>query len=80
MNKIVAGGVITVVVGMFLAATGWNFAATADIPKVYETKENVQQIAKETKQRIERVADAIEKRQERLEDKVDKLIDHLIKN
>jgi hypothetical protein len=69
MNKIVAGGVVTVVAGIILAATGWNFAATADIPKTYETKENVQ-----------RIADAIEKRQERLEDKVDKLIDHLIEN
>jgi uncharacterized membrane protein YgaE (UPF0421/DUF939 family) len=80
MNKIVAGGVVTVMVGLFLAATGWNFAATADIPKTYETKENVQRIANETKDHVKRVADAIEKRQERLEDKMDKLIDHLIDN
>ena len=38
MNKIIIGGIITVVVGIVLAATGWNFKATAEMPEKFVLK------------------------------------------
>jgi len=42
MNKIIIGAIATVVAGLILLATGWNFSAVADMPDKYVTKENHQ--------------------------------------
>ena len=38
MNKIIIGAIVTIVVGVLLTATGWNFKATAEMPKTYVLK------------------------------------------
>ena len=40
MNKIILYGIATVITGVILAATTWNFASVADMPKRYVTKED----------------------------------------
>jgi hypothetical protein len=43
MNKIIVGGIVTILVGCILAATAWNFSAVASMPRQYETKEEHQE-------------------------------------
>jgi hypothetical protein len=38
MSKIIIGGIVTVVVGLILGATAWNFSAVAEMPTQYVTK------------------------------------------
>lgn len=40
MNKIIVGGIVTVLTGLVLAATAWNFSAVASMPDKYETQED----------------------------------------
>jgi nucleoside recognition membrane protein YjiH len=40
MNKIIIGGIVTIVVGLTLTATIWNFTAVAEMPEKYVTIED----------------------------------------
>jgi uncharacterized protein YqhQ len=42
MNKILLGGIVSVVASLIIAATAWNFSAVASVPDKYETKEKHQ--------------------------------------
>ena len=35
MNRIILGGIVTVIAGLILAATAWNFSAVASMPEEY---------------------------------------------
>ena len=39
VHKIIVGGIVTIIVGVILAATTWNFAAVAEMPEKYVTRE-----------------------------------------
>jgi len=54
-KKIIAVGIVTVVVGLVLAATTWNFSAVASMPEEYMKKSE----AVEQHQRIEKKLDKI---------------------
>ena len=41
MNKRIVSIIGVLVAGMVLAATGWNFKATAEIPEKYVTKDEL---------------------------------------
>ena len=55
MSKIIIGGIVTVLTGLIIVATGWNFSAVAEIPDKYITKEDHQ----EDIQRIDKKLDII---------------------
>ena len=55
MNKILIGGIVTVAVGLLLAATTWNFAAVAEMPEKYMPRHD----AYEQHQRIDKKLDKI---------------------
>jgi len=38
MNKIVLGGIVSVVASLIIAATAWNFSAVASMPEEYVKK------------------------------------------
>jgi hypothetical protein len=38
MSKAIIGVITAIVVGIMLTATGWNFKATAEMPKTYVLK------------------------------------------
>jgi hypothetical protein len=40
MNKIILGGIVTIVAGAILTATIWNFSAVAEMPEKYVTIED----------------------------------------
>jgi hypothetical protein len=67
MNKIIIGAVVTIVVGVVIAATGWNFQATAEMSEKFVHKQDLRIF-------IERN----DKEHQRIIEKLDKIYDHLI--
>ena len=65
--KIVIGGVVTVVAALIIAATGWNFKATAEMPENYVNK-NEQRIF------IERN----DKEHGKIQETLDNILEHII--
>ena len=65
--RIIIGAIVTVVVGILLTATGWNFKAVAEMPEKYVLKED---------QRI--FIENNDKEHQRILDKLDKIIEHLL--
>lgn len=67
VNPWLLGILTTLVCGLFISATAWNFSATAAMPEKYVTKE-----------RVDRITQSLDRRLDKLDAKMDKLIDHLI--
>ena len=68
MNKIILGGVVTLVVAGILAITGWNFKVTAEVSEKY---------VKKTEQQI--FIERNDEEHQQISKKLDKIYDHLIK-
>jgi hypothetical protein len=67
MNKIIIGAIVTILVGLVLTATGWNFKATADMPEKYVQKEDLQIFIEHN-----------DKEHDNIQKKLDKIYDLLI--
>lgn len=67
MNKIIVGGIVTLLISVLLAIGGWNLKAVADMPNEYIKKKEVQIFMEKN-----------EKDHCRIEDKLDKIYDHLL--
>ena len=67
IKKILIGASITIASGLVIAATGWNFLATADMPEKFISKSD-----------FAIFADCNEKDHDRINDKLDKIYGILI--
>ena len=67
VKKILIGASITIGAGLVIVATGWNFLATADMPKKFISKSD-----------FAIFADCNEKDHDRINDKLDKIYGILI--
>ena len=68
MSKIIIGGIVTVAAGLILIATGWNFAAVAEMPEKYVSKEDQRMFIQRN-----------DKEHKEIKDKLDKIIDYIVK-
>ena len=69
LKKILIGGAVTITAGLVIAATGWNFITTADMPGKYVEKSDFL-IFRECNERDHN----------RIKDKLDKIYDLLIQH
>jgi hypothetical protein len=57
MNKIVLGGIVTVVTGLIIVATAWNFSAVAEMPEKYMNKDEAQEQHKRIEDKLDKIYD-----------------------
>jgi len=69
LKKILIGAGITIVAGLTIAATGWNFLTTANIPDKFIQKPD-----------FERFVDCNERDHDRINNKLDKIYDMLMQH
>jgi len=67
MNKIIIGGIVTLIIACVLAATGWNFKATAEMTEKFLLKSDHEIFVKRNDRSLETI-----------NNKLDKIYDHLI--
>lgn len=60
MNKIILGGIVTIIAGVIIAATGWNFAETAEMPEKYVNKEEHMKVHEKIDEKIDKVQKTVD--------------------
>jgi hypothetical protein len=68
-NKTLWGGAITVMIALFLGATGWLFNAVADLPEEYVKKEDHKFYIEQNREDHKRI-----------EQKIDLVLKHLLRD
>ena len=69
LKKIAIGGIVTIGAGLIIAATGWNFLATANMSEKFVSKSDFISFA-----------ECNEKDHDRINDKLDKIYDLLVQH
>lgn len=57
MNKIIIGTLASIIAALTIAATGWNFQKTAEIPEKYVTKKENSEEHKEINRKLDKIYD-----------------------
>lgn len=66
-NKYLLTGIITFVIMIAVAASGWNFSKVAELPEKYATKTE-----------LDRAIEKQDKKMDKMDKKLDTIIEHLI--
>ena len=59
MNRMMAAGIVTVIAGLVLAATAWNFSAVASMPEIYITKQEATQQHQNINRKLDKILDVL---------------------
>jgi hypothetical protein len=62
VKKIILVGIVTLAVGLILAATAWNFNAVASLPEEYMRKDEAQEQHKRIETKLDRIIDHLLRR------------------
>lgn len=78
MNKLLLSIIITVISGIIIAATSWNFLATADVPKKFVSKKDFQYFLEKNERNNNKMLELIGKQNIKLDRIVEILLQHSI--
>ena len=59
MNRMIVAGIVTMIAGLVLAATAWNFSAVASMPEIYITKQEATQQHQNINKKLDKILDVL---------------------